>query len=75
MNTYYMTGRDYGIPQVLEITAPDHAEPFDLVDVDFVDAARGITGSVKVFGMELDSESLLGRAVLNAYDLGMYSLR
>ena len=44
----YATGRDYGMPQVLEI----HFTPTDdcMVDVPatFTDASRGISGTVKI---------------------------
>jgi hypothetical protein len=75
MKTYYTTGRDYGTPQVLEITvpaAPTGAE-FDLFDVDFIDRARNISGRVQLFGMQLNSAGLVGRAVLESYDAGLYT--
>lgn len=73
----YATGRDYGTPQVLEITAPD-APIDDLADIEFVsvtflDRARSIAGTVDVFTFDLASEQKLGRAVLAEYDAGRYS--
>lgn len=72
----YETGRDYGAPQVLEITAPD-APTDDLADIElvfvtFVDRARHISGTVEVFTFDLVSEQKLGRAVLAEYDAGRY---
>jgi hypothetical protein len=72
----YETGRDYGAPQVLEITFPAiTCDLFDAAFVDvhvqFVDAARGISGAVKVFGNDANENSI-GRAVLTEYDAGRY---
>ncbi len=73
----YETGRDYGAPQILEITFT----PIDWSDFDarteffpatFVDAARGISGTVSVFGNDA-TETLIGRAVLAEYDAGRYT--
>jgi len=64
----YETGRDYGAPQVLEITAPDaptdDLADIELVSVTFVDHVRHISGAVEVFTFDLVSEQKLGRAVL-----------
>lgn len=73
----YETGRDYGAPQVLEITfAPIDPYDFDagteLFPVEFVDAVRGISGAVKVFGSDAN-ENRIGRAVLAEYDAGRYT--
>ena len=72
----YETGRDYGAPQVLEITAPDaptdDLADIELVSVTFVDRARHILGTVEVFTFDLVSEQKLGRAVLAEYDAGRY---
>jgi len=72
----YETGRDYGAPQVLEITFP--VITCDLFDAAFVevqahffDAVRGISGAVKVFGSDANANSI-GRAVLTEYDAGRY---
>jgi hypothetical protein len=72
----YETGRDYGAPQVLEITFP--AVTVDAIDAAFVevqahffDAARGISGAVKVFGSDATANRI-GRAVLAEYDAGRY---
>jgi hypothetical protein len=73
---FFETGRDYGAPQVLEITFPAvTVDVFDAAFVDvhvqFVDAARGISGAVKVFGNDANENSI-GRAVLAEYDAGRY---
>ena len=72
----YETGRDYGAPQVLEISAPaaptDDLADIELVPVSFSDSARGIAGTVEVFTFDLLSEQALGRAVLAEYDAGRY---
>jgi hypothetical protein len=72
----YETGRDYGAPQVLEITFPEiTCDAFDAAfisaDAFFIDAARGISGRVKVFGNDANNASI-GRAVLAEYDAGRY---
>lgn len=72
----YETGRDYGAPQVLEITFPAVTmDSFDAAFVDvtarFVDAVRGISGTVNVFGSDANENSI-GRAVLAEYDAGRY---
>lgn len=72
----YQTGRDYGAPQVLEISAPnaptDDLADIELVSVTFVDRARHISGTVEVFTFDLLNEQKLGRAVLAEYDAGRY---
>ena len=73
----YETGRDYGAPQVLEITFPVVVmDSFDAAFVDvtahFVDTARGISGTVNVFGNDANENSI-GRAVLAEYDAGRYT--
>lgn len=71
--TQYLTGRNYGTAQILTITAPAIAnDEWDLIEVAFEDAARGIAGTVRVFGIDLDQ---VGPAVLREYDAGRYSLR
>lgn len=72
----YETGRDYGAPQILEITFP--AIKNDAIDAVFIsvtalftDTARGISGAVKVFGNDANEWSI-GRAVLAEYDAGRY---
>lgn len=72
----YETGRDYGAPQVLEITFPAvTTDPIDAVFVSvtaiFTDAVRGISGTVTVFGNDAN-EASIGRAVLAEYDAGRY---
>jgi hypothetical protein len=68
----YETGRDYGAPQVLEITFPAVAtDDFQLVAVKFVDAARRISGIVEVFDIDV-TLAKIGRAVLAEYDAGRY---
>jgi hypothetical protein len=72
----YETGRDYGVPQVLEITFPEiTCDAFDAAfisaDAFFIDAARNISGRVKVFGNDANENSI-GRAVLAEYDAGRY---
>lgn len=72
----YQTGRDYGAPQVLEITFPAVTmDSFDAAFVNvtahFVDAVRGISGTVNVFGNDANENSI-GRAVLAEYDAGRY---
>lgn len=70
--TRYTTGRNYGAPQVLEITAPANAsDDLDFVPVQFTDAVRGISGTVKVLGFYLSD---IGPAVLTEYDAGRYTL-
>jgi len=68
----YQTGRDYGAPQVLTI----HYTPTDdvLADVPavFVDLARGIAGTVTVFGFDA-TPAAIGAAVLREYDAGRYT--
>ena len=78
MQTFnYITGRDYGAPQVLVISAPaaptDDLVDIELVPVSFSDSARGIAGTVEVFTFDLLSEQALGRAVLAEYDAGRYT--
>lgn len=79
MNTVnYSTGRDYGAPQVLEITyAPFSANPDDflsgleLTKATFKDAVRAIAGTVQIFRQDADQHRI-GRAVLAEYDAGRY---
>lgn len=75
MNTYtYETGRDYGAPQILEITAPSEFDQYALVSVDFDDAVRGIYGTVQILGFDV-TPFRIGSAVLAAYDVGQYQIR
>jgi len=79
MNTVnYSTGRDYGAPQVLEITyTPFSANPDDvlgaleLTEATFKDAVRAIAGTVQIFREDADQHRI-GRAVLAEYDAGRY---
>lgn len=73
----YSTGRTYGAPQVLEITATARPEDyFEFVRVTFHDAARRISGTVLLLGMECFESDLagegIGPAVLKEYDAGRY---
>lgn len=68
----FFTGRDYGAPQVLEITVPAlPADELANVDVSFIDDARGIVGVVTLMAFELQGN--IGAAVLREYDAGRYS--
>lgn len=75
----YPTGRDYGTPQILEITTarlPD--DPFADMRVVFVDAARNIRGTVVIMALLCMSAGRinpaeLGAAVLREYDAGRYT--
>jgi hypothetical protein len=73
----YPTGRDYGAPQILEITfeafstTGDFMEDLELTAVTFKDAARSISGTVNVFRMDAD-QYRIGAAVLAEYDAGRY---
>jgi hypothetical protein len=75
MNTVnYPTGRDYGAPQVLEITYASsgaNTDGFELTDATFKDAVRAIAGTVKIFRQDAD-QNRIGRAVLAEYDAGRY---
>ena len=44
------------------------------VDVYFRDNARNIAGKVKIWGLEMDSNRNIGKAVLREYDAGRYTL-
>ena len=75
---FFNTGRDYGAPQVLEITyiAPTHINEFDnaaldLMTAHFTDAARGISGQVSIFVKDATAVKI-GSAVLAEYDAGNY---
>lgn len=77
MKTTFATGRNYNGQQVLTIVAPDLDENADLyadVIVAFIDASRGIRGTVTLFGAITLDACDLGAAVLAAYDAGAYSL-
>jgi hypothetical protein len=75
---FFATGRDYGTPQVLEITyiAPKAIDDFevsalDLMTAHFTDAARGISGQVNIFAKDATAVKI-GSAVLAEYDAGNY---
>ena len=74
---FFNTGRDYGAPQVLEITyiAPKNQsnDPFEieLMTAHFIDSVRGISGQVNIFTNE-STYTKIGRAVLAEYDAGRY---
>ena len=71
----FTTGRNYGIPQVLDITVEAQGAPdeFGLVNItaSFTDASRNISGRVSTLILSPDD---MGPAVLSAYDAGKYSL-
>lgn len=72
----YETGRNYGAPQVLDITVPTIPADVDLCDtfrVTFVDQARHINGTVHIMAFECGPYSA-GPAVLREYDAGRYQL-
>lgn len=71
----YVTGRDYGRPQVLKITNPAHVarrtdSPF--VAVYFDDPVRGIAGAVTILDTDCNPRDI-GPAVLRQYDTGRYT--
>ena len=74
----YETGRDYGAPQVLEITYPvvdalaDMESGMEFHPVQFSDAVRAISGEVQISGYDCNP-SRIGRAVLAEYDAGRYN--
>jgi hypothetical protein len=75
---FFATGRDYGTPQVLEITyiAPKAIDDFevsalDLMTAHFTDAARNISGQVTIFVKDATAVKI-GNAVLTEYDAGNY---
>jgi hypothetical protein len=68
----YSTGRTYDTAQVLEITVlSDVQDEFGLRDITatFTDVSRHIKGSVDVILFNND----IGKAVLEAYDTGLYT--
>jgi hypothetical protein len=72
----YPTGRDYGAPQILEITfEPVSTSDFDagieFFPATFADKARSISGTVNVFGMYCNDKAI-GAEVLAEYDAGRY---
>lgn len=75
MRTFrHNTGRHYGAPQVLAITAPTLSpsiDPAELVLVHFDDPARNIVGVVQVLACETGAYDI-GPAVLREYDHGRY---
>jgi hypothetical protein len=73
MKTLFNTGRDYGAPQVLEIECEPVIDDFELVNATFIDAARGISGQVQIFGIDVNAQKI-GRAVLAEYDEGRYQI-
>jgi hypothetical protein len=75
MNTVtYRTGRNYGTSQILEITFAPTDDIMSDVPATFVDAARGISGTVTVFGFDA-TPNTIGPAVLAEYDAGRYVTR
>lgn len=71
----YETGRNYGTPQVIDITVPTIPADADLCDtfrVTFADQARNISGTVHLMTFECSPLSI-GPAVLREYDAGRYT--
>jgi hypothetical protein len=70
----YNTGRTYDTEQVLKITI-EQMQPNDFGIVDFiavfVDSSRHISGRVYTASIT-SAENDIGRAVLGAYDAGLY---
>lgn len=69
----FNTGRNYGTPQVLEITVPDieyDNEGAALVSVQFDDKARNIKGFVTFWFYDdlPETDMGIGHYVLNRYD-------
>ena len=73
MQITHKTGRNYGAAQVLDITFTPTDDMLADVPAAFVDAARGIIGTVTVFGLEANARDI-GAAVLREYDAGRYAL-
>lgn len=79
----FTTGRTYDRPQILEIAfiPPTQKEIDDdfsrFSTVYFVDNARNISGTCEMLGISLmhDSDGVIGRDVLHAYDSGHYVTR
>jgi hypothetical protein len=70
----YSTGRTYDAPQVLVITVENETtDDFGITDftATFVDASRHISGRVETV---LFPGDIIGKAVLQAYDAGNYSI-
>ena len=74
----YETGRDYGAPQVLEITYPavdvlaDMESGMKFHSVQFSDSVRAISGEVQISGYDCNFFRI-GSAVLAEYDAGRYN--
>ena len=75
---FFATGRDYGTPQVLEITyiSPKTVDELDACALDlmtahFKDSARNISGQVNIFVKDATAVKI-GKAVLAEYDAGNY---
>ncbi len=74
----YETGRDYGAPQILEITYPavdslaDMESGMEFHSVQFLDAVRAISGEVQISGYDCNFFRI-GPAVLAEYDAGRYN--
>lgn len=70
----FKTGRNYGIEQVIEVTAvesnPDQ-EQYDAL-YSFTDSSRNIKGTVLVFGEEQSTQRDIEEAILREYDAGRY---
>lgn len=73
----YNTGRVYNNQQFLDIVFEEQdAVELNLDDVEvfFHDASRRISGVVVLWGLDMDTNANIGRAVLREYDAGRYTL-
>jgi hypothetical protein len=73
----YNTGRVYNNQQFLDIVFEEQdAVELNLDDVEvfFHDASRHISGVVVLWGLDMDTNANIGRAVLREYDAGRYRL-
>jgi hypothetical protein len=68
----YLTGRNYGSAQALEITFTPVDDIMADVQVTFRDASRDIAGIVTVCAIEAHS-NCVGVAVMREYDAGRYT--
>lgn len=70
----FSTGRDYGIPQVIEVTAVEHNPDDEQYDAlySFTDASRGISGTVLLLGFEQSSKRDIQEGIMREYDAGRY---
>ncbi len=70
----FKTGRNYGIEQVIEVTAVQRNTDEEQYDAlySFTDASRNIKGTVLVFGEEQSTQRDIEEAILREYDAGRY---